>query len=480
MINRKQHLSCLLDREHNMDLQDAGAVPTTSSRTVLVIEDDEFLRHGLKQLLEGAGYRAHVYELANAALEEIGALQPDLVLTDLYLGDKNDINGLDVVARLHELDPELPVILMTARGNIPVAVEAIRAGAYDFVEKPFDNERMLVLLERACEARRLVLENRRLQGQLTFASGIERILVGESEGMKALRNAILRVAPAPANVIILGETGAGKEMVARCLHEFSGRKGNFVAINCAAIPDNLFESELFGHEAGSFTGASKQRIGKLEYADGGTLFLDEIEAMPMHLQVKILRVIQERQVERLGSNKLMPIDLRVVAASKVDLKEHSAQEKFRLDLYYRLNVASVRIPPLRERREDIPLLFAHFLREAALRFGQQPAVPSKEVQQELLVHDWPGNVRELRNAAEQLQLGIPLTIGDGRPAAENQSLEAILGSVEKAVIDATLRRHDGSANAACADLQINYSTLYRKMKAFGMDLADYRGATSDS
>jgi DNA-binding NtrC family response regulator len=447
---------------------------------VLVIEDDPHFREAVEQVLESADIAACVCESPEEGLRQIAQFGPQVVLTDLYLGEGTELTGLDVLSRVRAEDAAMPVVLMTARGTVPKAVEAIHAGAYDFLEKPFQKDMLLAVLGRAVQQQRLASENRKLKEQLAFASGLERILVGDSTGMRQLRDGVLRIAPTPANVIILGETGAGKEMVARCLHEFSGRQGNFVAINCAAVPETLFESELFGHEAGAFTGASKLRIGKVEHANGGTLFLDEIEAMPLHLQAKILRVLQERQVERLGSNKLIPVDLRVVAATKTDLKKLSLENKFRLDLYFRLNVAGVRIPPLRERLEDIPLLLTHFLHEAALRFGQKPVTPTREVQRRLLMHDWLGNVRELRNAAEQLQLGIPLSIGnEAQPAAE-RSLDEIVGSLERAVLDETLRRHGGFANGVCQELQINNSTLYRKMKAYGMDLSHYRPGGSNA
>ncbi|WP_255755060.1 sigma-54 dependent transcriptional regulator [Massilia sp. erpn] len=444
---------------------------------VVVIEDDDMLRHVVAQSVKGAGFKAHAFASAHEALAQLAQIGPDVVLTDLFLGEKDELDGLGVLDTLRQRDACLPVVLMTARGNIPVAIEATRKGAYDFLEKPFEKERLVGVLRRAAEQRRLTVENRQLLDRLAFASGIERVLIGEAAAMRELRALVLRIAPAPANVIILGETGAGKEMVARCLHEFSGRKGNFVAVNCAAIPEALFESELFGHEAGAYTGAAKQRVGKIEYACGGTLFLDEIEAMPLHLQAKLLRVLQERQVERLGQNKAIAVDLRVVAATKADLKELGAQDKFRIDLFYRLCVATLKIPPLRERRDDIAMLFAHFVQEAALRFKQSATTPTREILQQLLAYDWPGNVRELRNAADQFQLGIPVSVGDAEQQFAPQSLEEILGSVEKAVISETLRRHDGAGAAACAELKINYSTLYRKMKLYEMDLADYKSPT---
>lgn len=438
---------------------------------VILIEDDDHFRKGLVRTLEMAGFEVFPFREPELALENFQEIKPHVVLTDLYLGATD---GLTVLSEVHAIDAALPVVLMTAGGNIPTAIKAIREGAYDFLEKPFDSDRLVTVLQRAVGQRKLTLENRSLKDRLAFASGMAQILRGDSVVMRDLRDLVLRIAPTPANVIILGETGTGKELVARCLHEFSGRKGNFVAINCTAIPENLFESELFGHEAGSYTGATKQRIGKIEHANGGTLFLDEIEAMPMQLQAKMLRVLQERQVERLGSNKLTLIDLRVVAATKVDLRDYSAREKFRLDLFFRLNVATVKIPPLRERREDIPMLLAHFISDASLRFNQPVAMPPKELQQQLLAYEWPGNVRELRNVAEQMQLGIPLSMEGGAVTPISRSLSEIIASVERAVIEDSLRRHDGSANAACVELQINYSMLYRKMKSYNIDLSKYR------
>jgi two-component system C4-dicarboxylate transport response regulator DctD len=278
----------------------------------------------------------------------------------------------------------------------------------------------------------------------------------------------------PANVIVLGETGTGKELVARCLHEFSGRGGRFVAINCAAVPESLFEGELFGHEPGAYTGATKQRIGEIESANGGTLLLDEIETMPLHLQVKLLRVLQEREVKRLGSARAIPIDVRVVAATKDDLKALSQEGRFRADLFYRLNVATLRLPPLRERREDIPMLFAHFLREAGLRFGTgQPELPPG-LHQQLLAHDWPGNVRELRNAAEQCQLGVPLSIGrEGGPPG--LSLDDAIAAFERTVIETALQRCGGNINAACEELRVNYATFHRRMKRYDIELQRFRG-----
>lgn len=437
---------------------------------VLVIEDDRSYRDIVAQTLSAAGFEVHAYANAEPALAGMRQVQPHVVLTDLYL---EGATGLQVLARVKDFDEGLPVVLMTAQGDIRTAIDAMKNGAYDFLEKPFRGDEAIVILHRAAQNRQLVLENRALKDKLAFASGLERVLVGRGDRMRQLRDTLLKVAPTPANVILLGETGAGKELVARCLHEFSGRQGKFVAINCAAVPETLFESELFGHEAGAFTGAAKQRIGKFEYANNGTLLLDEIEAMPLHLQVKILRALQEREIERLGSNRPIPINVRVVAATKVDLKDVSEQGRFRADLYYRLNVASLHIPALRERREDVPELFMHFVREVAMRIGQQPVELDAELQQKLMAYDWPGNVRELRNAAEQHQFGIPVMIGS-TAVRETHSLEGMMGVIEKSIIENALTRNGGNANAACDDLQINYSLLYRRMKQYGMDLSNFR------
>lgn len=438
---------------------------------VMVVEDDESFLRSVVRTLELAGCKVWAFSHPRKALENLTLLQPEVVLTDLVLGE---MSGMELLSQVRSFDPSLPVVMMTAVGNIPTAIQAVRTGAYEFLEKPFDGERLIGVLTRAVDQYRLAVENRSLKDLLGSVSGLDRIIRGDSPGIRQLRTLIARLAPVPTDVMVLGETGTGKELVARCLHGFSGRSGRFVAINCAALPENLFESELFGHVAGAYTGASKPRVGKIEHAHQGTLFLDEIETMPLHLQAKLLRVLQERQVERLGSNHLVPVDVRVVAATKVDLRELSEQQKFRPDLFFRLNVAGVHIPPLRDRREDIPLLFAHFVREAALRFGQEPVGVDAGVQQRLLAYHWPGNVRELRNAAEQLQLGIPLALGDNGMTSVTMNLAATISSVEKALIDSSLRRHRGEVEAVSKELGVDSSTLYRKMRTHDITLSSYR------
>jgi two-component system C4-dicarboxylate transport response regulator DctD len=322
-------------------------------------------------------------------------------------------------------------------------------------------------LRRALEKRSLVLENRRLTEHADARTRLDSTLIGLSPGMQTLRRQVLDLAPLPVNVVIRGETGSGKELVARCLHDFGPRASKpFVALNCAAIPEQLFEAELFGHESGAFTGAQGKRIGKLEYAHGGTLFLDEIESMPLAQQVKLLRVIQDRQFERLGSNHSIAVDLRIIAATKPDLLEESRSGRFREDLAYRLNVAELRLPSLRERREDIPLLFSHFAHAAAQRLGRSAPVLSGAQLSHLLSHDWPGNVRELANAAERQVLGLDNPASVDVPAG--QSLAAQQEAFEAHCLRSALTRHKGDIKAVLHELQLPRRTLNEKMQRHGL------------
>jgi two-component system C4-dicarboxylate transport response regulator DctD len=369
---------------------------------VLLVEDDPAVRFANAQTLKLAGLDVIACASAEAALEKVHPLFPGIMLVDVRLPG---MDGLALLERVQRMEPALPVIIITGHGDVAMAVQAMRAGAYDFLEKPTPSELLVNTAKRALERRQLAFELADLRRQLQQKDGIERILIGKSAGIANLRRDILQLAQAGPDVLIHGETGSGKELVARCLHEASpARDKPFVAINCGAIPESMFESELFGHERGAFTGAQMQRIGKIEYASGGTLFLDEVESMPMAMQVKLLRVLQFRQVERLGSNKPVPVVLRVVAATKVDLAALSKEQKFRDDLYFRLNVVSLDIPPLRERREDIPLIFQHHVAQAAQRYGREAPELSESLMRELMTYDWPGNVRELANVADRFVL----------------------------------------------------------------------------
>ena len=305
--------------------------------SVIVVDDEAPIREAVEQWLTLSGFQVQVHSRAEDCLANLPEHFPGVILSDVRMPG---MGGLALLARLQALDADLPVILLTGHGDVPMAVDAMRDGAYDFLEKPFSPETLLSNLRRALEKRQLVLENRRLHEQADARSQLDATLLGVSPGLQTLRRQVLDLSQLPVNVIIRGETGSGKELVARCLHDFGPRANKpFVALNCAAIPEQLFEAELFGHEPGAFTGAQGKRIGKLEYADGGTLFLDEIESMPLAQQVKLLRVLQDKQLERLGSNKPINVDLRIIAATKPDLLEEARAGRFREDLAYRLNVA---------------------------------------------------------------------------------------------------------------------------------------------
>ncbi|GLT23792.1 MAG: sigma-54 dependent transcriptional regulator [Zoogloea sp.] len=434
---------------------------------VLIIEDDPDVALGCEQALQLEGIAAECAGSAEAARRRLGRDFPGVVVSDIRLP------GLDGMAFLRELlalDPQLPVVMITGHGDVTMAVQAMKDGAYDFIQKPFAPEYLVDVVRRALEKRRLVMEVRDLRHQLEQRDQLEGRLIGRGPGMEKVRAMIAGLADSAADVLIHGETGTGKELVARCLHEASARrKGNFVAINCGGLPETLFDSEIFGHEAGAYTGAAKRRIGKIEHASGGTLFLDEIETMPVAMQIKLLRVLQERTLERLGSNTSIPIDCRVIAATKCDLLELSAKGGFRNDLYYRLSVATINLPPLRERRDDIPLLFEHFLLQAAARHNRPvPDTPAGRIQQ-LMGYPWPGNVRELRNVADRCVLGIEggsPPFGEVRPDGP-QPLAETVEAFERALIADALRRHGSLARAAEA-LAVAKTTLHDKIRKYGL------------
>ena len=434
---------------------------------VLFVDDDADLRHALTQSLTLAGLKVEAFASAEPAIERISRDLQAVLVTDIRM-PRTD--GLALMRRALEIDPALPVVLITGHGDVPLAVEAMRAGAYDFIEKPFAADDLVNVVKRALEKRRLVLENRVLREELAARQGLEGRLVGKSAAMERLRRSVAALAEVDADVLIIGETGAGKEVVARALHEEGPRAGKpFVAINCGALPSEIIESELFGHEQGAFTGASKQRIGKLEHAQGGTILLDEIESMPLELQVKLLRFLETRSIERLGSNTPVHLDVRIVAATKEDLENASARGGFRQDLYFRLNVVSISIPPLRERKEDIAPLFHHLLREARARYRREiPEVPPERLS-ELMAHDWPGNVRELRNLADRFLLGLEDMELEGEQGGEApESLSARLKLFERELITAELSRQGGSIKATYESLGLSRKGLYDKMKKLGI------------
>ncbi|KIK87203.1 sigma-54-dependent Fis family transcriptional regulator [Pseudomonas koreensis] len=432
--------------------------------SVMVVDDESSIRNAVEQWLSLSGFEVQLFSRAEDCLAALPAHFPGVILSDVRMPG---LSGLQLLAEVQKRDADLPVILLTGHGDVPMAVEAMRDGAYDFLEKPFSPDTLLGSLRRALDKRRLVLENRALHAQADHRARLDATLLGVSRGMQTLRRQVLDLAALPVNVLIRGETGSGKELIARCLHDFGPRADKpFVALNCAAIPEQLFEAELFGHESGAFTGASGKRIGKLEYADGGTLFLDEIESMPLAQQVKLLRVLQEQKLERLGSNQSIRVDLRIVAATKPDLLDEARAGRFREDLAYRLNVAELRLPPLRDRREDIPLLFESFAFNAAQRLGRTFAPLSGAQLSHLLSHDWPGNVRELANVAERQVLGLDEPVQDIDPG---QSLAAQQEAFEAQCLRAALTRHKGDVKAVLEELQLPRRTFNEKLQRHGLN-----------
>jgi two-component system C4-dicarboxylate transport response regulator DctD len=398
------------------------------------------------------------FPTGEAMLAALATSTPSLVVSDIRLPGRD---GLTLLKELRQYDRDLPVLLMTGHGDVAMAVEAMREGAHDFIEKPFPSERLVAAVKSALEKRALVQENRQLKEKLQ-AAGLT-ALIGQNPAIQTIRHLISTLAPTGVDILINGETGSGKEVVARAIHDASGRRGPFVAINCGALPESVFESELFGHEAGAFTGAGKRRIGRIEHANGGTLFLDEIESMPLNLQVKLLRVLQERSIERLGSNIAIPVDCRLVAASKANLKTLSDAGQFRADIYYRLNVVSIDLPPLRQRREDIPLLMASFLKEAAQRYNRSLANWTPADLARWTTHDWPGNVRELKNIADRWALGLGDALTSITLPATSGSLSCQVDVAEKQIIETALRQCAGNVAQAAELLQTPKKTLYDKL-----------------
>src|SRR5690606_22165968 len=450
---------------------------------VLLIDDDAHLRQALSQTLDLAGLKVLSLGDAQGLAARIPTGWPGVVVSDIRMPG---IDGLQLLQQLRERDAELPVLLITGHGDVPLAVQAMRAAAYDFLEKPFPNDDLLDSVRRALELRRLVLDNRSLRLALNDRQQLSSRLVGQSPAMQRLREQIGALAGITTDVLILGETGAGKEVVARALHDLSSRRdGPFVAINAGALAESVVESELFGHEAGAFTGAQKRRIGKFEFANGGTLFLDEIESMSMDVQVKLLRMLQERVVERLGGNQSIRLDIRVIAATKEDLRLASDQGRFRADLYYRLNVAPLRIPPLRERSEDVLLLFQHFSETAATRHGMSIRELRPEQRGQLLQHSWPGNIRELQNTAERFALGLPLGLettdeeSGATAEASARSLNEQVEAFERSLIAAELARGHTSLRSVAEALGLPRKTLHDKLRKHGLSFAESGGIPPD-
>lgn len=454
----------------------------SSGATILITDDEQSIRNTLREILEFEGYRTLEADRGERALELIESEPVDLMLLDIKM---QGMDGLEVLARMNERGSDLPVILISGHGTIEIAVEATKKGAYDFLEKPPDLNRLLVSIRNALQTRKLADANRQMRSRL---HGVEEI-VGESSAMERIRETIRKVAPSQSRVLITGENGTGKELVALWIHELSRRNsGPYVAVNCAAIPSELLESELFGHEKGAFTGADRQRTGKFEQADGGTLFLDEIGDMSPEAQAKVLRVLQENRIVRVGGSSPIPVDVRVLAATNKELAGEISEGRFREDLFHRLNVIPIHLPPLRERREDIPLLVEHLLRKFA---GEEILYSgrsfSDEAMEELARMRWSGNVRELQNVVERLLLlsgSERIGVEDvrtfvRRKEEDEKAMEELIGrnatfqsfkeEAERLFLTRKLEENDWNVTRTAEAIEIQRSHIYTKMKKYNIE-----------
>lgn len=437
---------------------------------VALIEDDTDFREALVERLTLEGLDVRAFASAEAGLKGVEPDFPGVVVTDLRMPH---MDGRQLLDRLQADDPALPVILITGHGDVADAVAAMRAGAYDFVAKPFPFERLMDSLRRALEKRALVLDNRRL-AVLASDGAVETPLMGDSAVIRQLRATLAQIADARMDVLIEGETGVGKESVARSLHNAGRRRPHpFVAVNCGALPEGLIESEMFGHELGAFAGALRRRIGHVERAHNGSLFLDQIESMPLDVQVKMLRVVEEREIQPIGAGEPRVLDLRILASARGDLGQAVQDGAFREDLYYRLNVVRLRVPPLRERREDIPLLFARLLERAGAEAEQRPVLTDR-ARRHLIEHDWPGNIRELAHYAQRVTLGL-----EDEPAAsvapdDGLGLSDRVARFEAEVLRETLQACGGDIPAVLDRLRLPRKTLYDKLARHGLRPGDYR------
>jgi two-component system, NtrC family, nitrogen regulation response regulator NtrX len=445
---------------------------------ILIVDDERAIQATLRGVLEDEGYRVSAVGSAPDALARLADETPDLIFLDIWMPG---MDGLEALAEIKQRRPEATVVMISGHGTIETAVKATKLGAYDFIEKPLSLEKTLLAVSRALDHSRLEREIRTLREQLDRGQEI----VGKSALIEELRGQIAVAAPTNGRVLIHGENGAGKELVARAIHTQSTRRdAPFVEVNCAAIPEELIESELFGHERGAFTGAVARHRGKFETANGGTIFLDEIGDMSLKTQAKVLRVLEEQAFERVGGKDTIQVDVRVLAASNQDLKEQIAQGRFREDLYYRLAVIPIEVPPLRRRKEDIPALVEYFIALFSAQNGKRPKVVSVEALAYFLSYDWPGNVRELRNMVERLVImtprdvigpeDLPPPLRPKEPAAaaeevqREKTLKEARDSFERAYILAELRGHEGNVTRTAEKLGIERSHLYRKLKSYGI------------
>ncbi|OIQ50603.1 C4-dicarboxylate transport transcriptional regulatory protein DctD [Pseudodesulfovibrio hydrargyri] len=444
-------------------------------KKVILVDDEQSVRDSARQWLELSDFEVADYADARVALRDITPEYAGIVLTDVKMPG---LDGLAFQKEIAAIDEHIPVVLFTGHGDIAMAVEAIRGGAYDFVEKPFDPEQIVETIKRALEKRRLVLENRQLKMALSDCEGIDSRLVGTSQPMRELKKEITHIAPTPANVLLFGETGTGKEVIARAIHNLSLlNKGPYMALNCAAIPVDMAESELFGHVSGAFTGAAGKRIGKLEAANGGTLFLDELNSMPLDVQGKLLRALEMREITPLGANSSRPVNFRLISAMNENPRTAIDEGRLREDLYFRINTVELNVPPLRERMDDIPLLFSFFLERTADTYGVVAAPLGPEGLPLMMSHDWPGNVRELKSVAERYILSpLPpkeriskiMAAKTGDTAPQAVSLRDQVALFERHLIQESLNRNGGVIKDVIDDLGIPRRTLNEKMTKYGL------------
>ncbi len=461
---------------------DLAAIPVR----VLIVDDDEGHAEAVADALQRINCECRVAGSGELGAQLISAEAWDVIVTDLRMGE---VDGLEILRLTKDELPEAEVIVLTGHGSIHSAVTAMQHGAYTYLTKPLDISELRAAVEKASARLRLIRRNAELRRSLDERFGFEGV-IGTSPQMKSIVEILKNVSPTDTTVLIQGENGTGKELVARALHQNSPRKSKpFVPLNISALPDSILESELFGHEAGTFTGAQSRRIGKFEHANGGTLFLDEVGEMPMDTQVKLLRVLEERRITRLGANEELPINVRLVAATNADLQKNVADGKFREDLYYRLNVVSIYLPPLRERQGDIPLLMEHFLRDMCRKTEREVQGFSRAARKALLAYQWPGNIRQLRNVIERMLVldsdglldidGLPpeiaVLVRDQLPDSEHEIASGAdsligrpMGEVEKYYIERALDLTDGNREEAARLLEIGERTLYRKIKEYDL------------
>jgi two-component system nitrogen regulation response regulator NtrX len=442
--------------------------------TVLVVDDEESILETLSSILEDEGYEVSTASSGEDALTYFEKTSPDVVLLDVWM---SGIDGIETLKKIKEISKETPVIMISGHSTIDTAVHAIKLGAYDFLEKPLSLEKVLILTRRALEKQRLEKENIALKSSIFQ----ELEIVGKSPKIISLKEEITKAAASQSRVIIYGESGTGKELVARSLHTASDRRNNnFIEVNCAAIPNELIESELFGHEKGSFTGAFERKKGKFELADEGTLFLDEIGDMSPAAQAKVLRIIETQEFLRVGGSKNIKVDVRIIAATNKALQDEIKKGNFREDLYFRLNVIPIHVPPLRERKDDIPLLVEYFLNSFARQYGQKIKEVSKATSQALMEYDWPGNVRELKNTIERLvimshanliDVKEPLSVIEEKADFYNyKTLKEARKNFESRFILKKLETNNWNVTKTADELDIERSNLHRKIKSLGIDI----------